>query len=179
MKKKTRSEKILFMVQSAIIAAAYMALTYAAGAVNLAYGPIQFRFSEALTILPVFTPAAIPGLALGCMFGNLISPVGPADVIFGSLATLLAALGSCAVRRVTIKGVPWLAPFFPVLVNAVIIGPMVSVLYVGDSSAMSCLICGLQVGLGQLAMCYGLGLPLFGALKKSGLFTRLGRAQLR
>ena len=68
--------KVRFLALSAVIAALYAVLTYAAAAVNLAYGPFQFRFSEALTVLPAFTPAAIPGLAIGCLLSNLASPPG-------------------------------------------------------------------------------------------------------
>lgn len=81
--------KVRFLALSAVIAALYAVLTYAAAAVNLAYGPFQFRFSEALTVLPAFTPAAIPGLAVGCLLSNLASPLGIVDWVFGTLATLL------------------------------------------------------------------------------------------
>ena len=92
-----------------MIAAIYAALTYLAMALNLAYGSIQFRFSEALTILPIFTPAAVPGLAIGCLIGNLASPY-PLDLVFGTAASLIAALLTRAVRKVRIKNVPVLAP---------------------------------------------------------------------
>ena len=69
------SKKVRFLALGAVIAALYAVLTYVAAAVNLAYGPVQFRFSEALTVLPVFTPAAIPGLTLGCVIANLGSPL--------------------------------------------------------------------------------------------------------
>ena len=75
-----------YLAQAGMIAAIYAALTYLAMAFNLAYGSIQFRFSEALTILPVFTPAAVPGLAIGCLIGNLASPY-PLDLIFGTAAS--------------------------------------------------------------------------------------------
>ena len=91
------SAHVRFLVEAAVIAALYTVLTYLAVAMNLAYGPIQFRFSEALTILPVFTPAAIPGLALGCFLSNLASPLGIVDWVFGTLATLLAAMLSVSV----------------------------------------------------------------------------------
>ena len=70
------SKKVRFLALGAVIAALYAVLTYVAAAVNLAYGPVQFRFSEALTVLPVFTPAAIPGLTLGCVIANLGSLSG-------------------------------------------------------------------------------------------------------
>ena len=89
---RRQGSSVLFMAQAAVIAALYTVLTLVAIAMNLAFGAVQFRFSEALTILPVFTPAAIPGLTLGCVLSNLCSSYGVADIVFGSLATLLAAL---------------------------------------------------------------------------------------
>ena len=80
MKKQTRST--VFLAQGAMIAAIYTVLTLLAATMNLAYGPVQFRFSEALTILPLFTPAAIPGLTIGCLLSNLFSGYGAADMIF-------------------------------------------------------------------------------------------------
>ena len=112
---------LLYLAQAGMIAAIYAALTYLAMALNLAYGSIQFRFSEALTILPIFTPAAVPGLAIGCLIGNLASPY-PLDLVFGTAASLIAALLTRAVRKVRIKNVPVLAPLPPVLVNAIIVG---------------------------------------------------------
>lgn len=95
--------KVRFLALSAVIAALYAVLTYAAAAVNLAYGPFQFRFSEALTVLPAFTPAAIPGLAVGCLLSNLASPLGIVDWVFGTLATLLAACCTYMLRNVKWK----------------------------------------------------------------------------
>ena len=92
---------LLYLAQAGMIAAIYAALTYLAMALNLAYGSIQFRFSEALTILPIFTPAAVPGLAIGCLIGNLASPY-PLDLVFGTAASLIAALLTRAVRKVRI-----------------------------------------------------------------------------
>ena len=83
---RRQGSSVLFLAQAAVIAALYTVLTLVAVAMNLAFGPVQFRFSEALTILPVFTPAAIPGLTLGCVLSNLWSSFGLADIIFGSLA---------------------------------------------------------------------------------------------
>ena len=110
-------KKTLFLVQGAVIAALYAALTYAAGLAGLAYGNVQFRFSEALTVLAAFTPAAIPGLTVGCLLGNLGSPYGAADIICGTLATLLAALCSYGTRKIRIKGIPFVSLIFPVLFN--------------------------------------------------------------
>lgn len=100
------------LVCGAVIAALYAALTYAASAVNLAYGAVQFRFSEALTVLAAYTPAAIPGLTIGCLLANLGSPYGITDIICGSAATLLAAVFTYLTRKVKVKGLPLLAPVF-------------------------------------------------------------------
>ena len=78
-----------YLTQAAVIAALYVVLTYVSSAVGLAYGGVQFRLSEALTILPAFTPAAIPGLTIGCVLGNLGSPMGIVDIVCGAGATLL------------------------------------------------------------------------------------------
>ena len=129
---------LLYLAQAGMIAAIYAALTYLAMALNLAYGSIQFRFSEALTILPIFTPAAVPGLAIGCLIGNLASPY-PLDLVFGTAASLIAALLTRAVRKVRIKNVPVLAPLPPVLVNAIIVGLQITLftpclLYTSDAA---------------------------------------------
>lgn len=173
------SKQIRYLAQGAVIAALYAVLTYAAAALNLAYGPVQFRFSEALTVLPVFTPAAIPGLTLGCFLSNLGSPLGVVDWVFGSLATLLAALGTRALAKVEWKGIPVLAPLPPVLANAAIVGLEVSCLSEAGAFAwanFSWAAFGagaLSVGLGELVVCYVLGLPLLMALKKSRLEAAL------
>ncbi len=175
------SKQVRFLAQGAVIAALYTALTYAAAAVNLAYGPVQFRFSEALTVLPAFTPAAIPGLALGCFLSNLASPLGIVDWIFGTLATLLAALGTRAVSGIRVKGVPVLAPLPPVISNTVIVGLEVACLSEAGSFAWSNFSWAafgsgaLSVGLGELAVCYALGLPLMIALQKSGASEKIFR----
>ena len=102
------TKSIRYLVQAAVIAAIYAVLTLLASSLNLAYGPVQFRISEFLTVLPMFTPAAIPGLTLGCFLANLASPFGPVDWIFGSVATLLAAVVSYLLRNVRIKDIPFL-----------------------------------------------------------------------
>ena len=164
--------KVRFLALAALIAALYAVLTSVAAAVNLAYGPVQFRFSEVLTVLPALTPAAIPGLTLGCFLSNLASPLGIVDWIFGSLATLLAALGSYLFKDVEIKGVPWLVPLPPVLANGIIVGFEVSCLSQSGVFSLSCFswpafLSGLlSVGAGELVVCYALGLPLWVALKK-------------
>lgn len=108
-----KNKKVYSLVLGAFIAALYAALTYAASVIGLAYGPVQFRFSEALTVLAALTPAAIPGLTIGCFLGNLGSPYGMVDVVCGTLATLVAACLSYATRNVRVKNIPVLAPLFP------------------------------------------------------------------
>lgn len=172
------STRVRRMAYGAVIAALYAVLTYAAAAMNLAYGGVQFRFSEALTILPVFTPAAVPGLALGCLLSNLASPLGLVDWVFGTLATLLAGALTYAVRKVKVKNLPILAPLPPVLTNALIVGFEVACLSdagftLANFSWAAFGAGALSVGLGELVICYALGLPLYAALQKAHLADHL------
>ena len=114
--------RILFLAQAAAIAALYAGLTLATP--MLSYGSIQFRFAEALTLLPALTPAAIPGLAVGCLLANLGSPYGLIDIVFGTLATLLAAICTWLLRKIQWKGLPLLSVLMPALFNGVIIGAL-------------------------------------------------------
>ena len=168
-----QSLKVRRLVEAAMIAAIYTVLTYAAAALNLAYPGVQFRFSEALTILPVFPPSAIPGLAIGCFLSNLGSPMGIIDWISGTSATLLAAVLTRLLRNLTVKGLPVLAPFPPVLTNAVIVGCVIAVTDPAGFSVPLFAAMALSVGLGELAVCYGLGLPLIAVLKKTGVSKRI------
>lgn len=165
--------KTRFLAQGAVICALYTVLTYAAVSLNLAYGPVQFRFSEALTVLPAFTPAAVPGLALGCFLSNLLSPLGVVDWVFGTCATLLAAIGTRTLSGVRVRGVPVLAPLPPVVLNALIVGLEVSCLSEagafswGNFSPAAFGAGALSVGLGELVVCTALGYPLMIALVKT------------
>ena len=94
-----RNKKVLFITQAAVIAALYVVLTQFANMLGLANGAIQVRFSEALTILPFFTPAAIPGLAIGCFLSNVLTGCALYDIIFGTIATLIGAVGTYLLRR--------------------------------------------------------------------------------
>ncbi|MDD5949060.1 MAG: QueT transporter family protein [Lachnospiraceae bacterium] len=122
-----RNKKVLFVTQAAMIAAVYIVLTYFVSAFNLASGAIQVRISEALTILPYFTPAAIPGLFIGCLLSNLLTGSVLLDVIFGSLATLLGALGTYALRQHK-----FLLTLPPVLSNAIIVPLLLKFVYFPD-----------------------------------------------
>lgn len=157
------------MAITAVIAALYAGLTYAAAAAGLAYGPVQFRFSEALTILPVFTGAAIPGLTIGCLLGNIFSGYGVVDMVVGTLASLIAAILTRKLRNVKFHGVPWLAPLPPILANAVLVGLEITLFTPETANLTAFLINAAEVGLGQLVICYGAGLPLYAAVNASPL----------
>lgn len=172
---KTQSQRTQYMVQGAVIAAIYTVLTLLAAAVNLAYGPVQFRFSEALTILPIFTPAAVPGLAVGCLLSNIWSGYGVADMVFGTAATLLAAIATRMVRNIRIKNIPYLAPLPPVLLNAVIVGLEISIFSPGGFLWATFWSMALSVGAGELVICYALGLPLAAALERTGAVNKIFR----
>ncbi len=165
------NKKIMHLVQGAMIAAVYAAATYASAVLGIAYGPIQFRFSEALTVLAVFSPAAVPGLTIGCLLGNLSSPFGMWDIVFGSLATLLSALSARKLRNITFKGLPLISIIMPVIFNALIVGAEITLLMPTDEASFSAFaVAALEVGAGELAVCLAGGIPLFYALKKSNLF---------
>ena len=150
---------------AAVIAALYAAFTYLAATFGIAYGPIQFRFSEALTVLPIFTPAAIPGLTIGCLVSNIAS-FNPIDMLFGTAATLIAAILTRVCRRYTLFKAPLLSLLPPVLMNALLVGLEISIFYLDGFTLGGFAISFLEVGLGQLLVCYGLGLPLYFPLNK-------------
>lgn len=165
------NKKILNLVHGALIAAVYAAATYLSAGLGIAYGPIQFRFSEALTVLSLFTPAAVPGLTIGCIIGNLSSPFGMWDIVFGSLATLLAALLARKLRNVKIKGLPLLSIVMPVIFNALIVGAEITLLLPTDEANLTAFtVAALEVGAGELAVCLAGGIPLYYALKKARIF---------
>lgn len=154
-----KNKKALYLTQAAMIAALYVVLTELASLLGLASQPIQLRFSEALTILPFFTPAAIPGLFVGCLLANLLTGAVPLDVIFGSLATLLGALGTYALR----KHSRWLAPLPPIAANTLIVPLILAFVYRFEGSLGYFFI---TVGLGEVLSCGFLGLLLLLTLQK-------------
>ncbi len=145
-----------FLLQAAVISAVYAALTILL--MPLSYGVMQVRVSEALTILPFFTPAAIPGLFVGCLVSNMVGPYGILDMVIGSSATLIAAICSYFFRRS-----PILVPLPPVIANGVLIGGM---LYYAYSVPMPLIACILWVAAGELIACYAIGYPLLKYMKK-------------
>lgn len=162
---KTVRIRTLFMAQTAMIAALYIVLTFIANAFGLANHAIQIRFSEALTVLPFFTSAAVPGLFIGCLLSNILTGCALPDIVFGSLATLLGALGTYALRRWK-----WCAPLSPILANTVIV-PLVLIygygLLIEGMSLIQCLgfYC-LTVGAGEVISCGILGMILLTSLEK-------------
>lgn len=166
-----KNKKIVHLAFGAMIAALYAAATYLSAIIGIAYGPIQFRFSEALTILAVFSPAAIPGLTVGCILGNITSPMGIWDIIFGSSATLLAAIFAYLLRNIRLKGFPLLSLLMPVIFNAVIVGAEITFFFPSGESGMAAfLVSALQVGAGELAVCLAGGIPLYYGIKKTKIF---------
>ncbi len=167
-----KTSKTEFIITGALIAAAYAGLTYLSNIFSLAYGPIQLRVSEILTILPVFTPAAIPGLTVGCFIAN-IGSFNALDMIFGTAATLIAALLTYSLRNIKFKGLPLIAALPPVLVNAIVIGAEINWFFLPEgASYWGFVISGLEVGLSQLVVCYLLGMPFYMVVKKYKIFKK-------
>ena len=149
-----RNKKVLHIVQGAAIAAVYVILVVLFGSVS--FGPIQFRIAEALTILPSFPPTAIPGLFVGCILANLLGGAIPADIIFGSFATLIGAVGSYALRKNK-----WLVPLPPIVANTLIV-PFVLKFGYGVPDAIPFMM--LTVGLSEVIICGIIGLIFLHAL---------------
>lgn len=153
-----KNKSTLFLVQAAAIGAVYVVLTLVFA--PLSFGEVQVRFAEALTILPFFTPAAIPGLFVGCIIANFLGGAIPVDIIFGSIATLLGAVFTYKLRSNK-----WLAPLPPIAANTVIV-PFV--LYYGYGINLPIPLMMLTVGIGEVLSCGVLGMILLGALSKYG-----------
>lgn len=146
----------------AVAGAAYAALTVALAPIS--YGPVQFRAAEALCVLPFVCPASAWGLFVGCIIANLYGGYGILDIVFGSLATLAAGL---ITARVKIK---WLAPLPPVILNGLVVGAVLAFTLTPENVLGSFFIFSGQVALGELAVCYLLGLPLLIVLSKLTFF---------
>ncbi len=149
--------KPIFIAQTAMIAALYVVLTFVANALGLANGAVQIRFSEALTILPFFTAAAIPGLTIGCLLSNILTGCALLDIIFGSLATLIGAVFTYLLRRSK-----WMAPFPPIVANTLIV-PFVLLEAYGVQPLWFSFIC---VAAGEIICCGILGMMLLFTLNK-------------
>lgn len=196
MKKQSYSEAVpagvssstspAMLVQAAIIAAIYVVLTLLANALGLANYAVQVRFSEALTILPFFTPAAIPGLFVGCILSNILTGCMPLDVIFGSLATLLGAFGTYAIGKISrqaasvsknaqepqkkVSACHILAPLPPIVSNTLIVPFILAYVYRFEGSIFWFM---LTVGAGEVISCGLFGLVLLFSLEKhKRIFSR-------
>ena len=154
MKKGNRSVK--YITQGAVIAELYVVLVQVFN--YWSFGPIQFRIAEALTILPYFTPAAIPGLFLGCIIANLLGGAIIWDIVFGSIATLIGAVGTYLLRKYK-----WAAPIPPILANTIIV-PFVLKYAYGSEGIFAMFF--VTVGAGEIIVCGILGMLLLLALNK-------------
>ena len=150
---------------AAIVAAIYVVLTYITNLFGLASGVIQCRLSEGLCVLPAFTPAAVPGLFIGCVLSNLLTGSIPLDVIFGSLATLIGAVGTYYLARMKINKFTYTLP--PIIANTVII-PFVLKYAYGFSGSVWYF--AVTVGAGEVISCGVIGMLLYGVLKKNNWF---------
>lgn len=164
------------ITRTAIIAAMYVVLCYVLA--PLSYGPVQVRFSEALTLLVVLCPEAIIGVTLGCFLSNLLS-FSAIDLVVGTLATLLAALATCKLRSHRIgkkgsnPGFALLASVPPVLFNAVIIGAEISLVFAPGAGLAGFIANMVSVGIGQLISCSILGVLLVWVIEKNPALLRL------
>ncbi|MDP2871630.1 MAG: QueT transporter family protein [Bacillota bacterium] len=159
----TGTDRLRLLTRTAMIAGLYAALTVLLAPIS--YGPLQVRVAEALTVLPFVSPAAVPGLFLGCVVANLWGGLGWQDVVFGSLATLLAALTTRWLGQTHRPA--FLAPLPPVVFNALIVPAYLHVLF-----ALPYWLTAGQVLLGQVVACYALGYPLLLLLLRGGLAQR-------
>ena len=158
----------VFIIKSAVIAALYAIMTVVIS--PLSYGMVQCRFSESLIMLCAFTPAAIPGLTVGCLVANIFS-FNPIDMICGTTATLLSAVVGYKLRKVKIGGIPWLTPLPAVIFNMIIIGLELSVYLPieGHGFLVGFFIQALSVFIGQVIACYIFGVPVYMLINKTGL----------
>lgn len=150
---------------AAMAAALYALLGYFGDILQLTFGPVQCRLAEALTVLPFLFPATAPGLAIGCLITNLLSPYGPIDVIFGTLATAIAAFLTTKMPRWYLAALP------PIVVNAVILPPMWAWAEVGAVNSAFWAACGFNAAtfiVGEALACYVLGTVLLRALPEVG-----------
>lgn len=155
-----RKISVLFVTQAAVIAAMYVVLTFVSSSMGLASGEIQIRLSEMLVILPAFTPAAIPGLFLGCFLSNLLTGCTVIDIVFGSLATLVAAILSYQLRN---HKYPLLVTVPPVVANMIVV-PFILKFSYGVPLPIPVMMA--TVGIGEVISCVVLGSVLYFALDK-------------
>ena len=173
-------KNVRFLTHAAIIAALYAVLTHLQNLILMGSASFisQCRLSEALCILAFFTPAAIPGLTIGCIIANISSVtagLGVYDMVFGSLASLLAAIAMYLLRNVRIKNIPFLALLMPAIFNGIIIGFEIDFFFIGNLSFnfVDFLIQGGLVALGEFVVLMVLGIPACILLNKQGRRMRI------
>ncbi len=165
-----RKENTRYIITASLIAAAYAGLTYLSSAFGMAYGPIQLRISEMLTVLPIFTPAAISGLTVGCFLANLGS-FNMADLFFGTLATLMAALLTRLLKDFKIKEIPLFSLLSPVVINALVIGFEWEAIFIKSKNFLwGFLLAAVEIGVSQLIVCLCFGIPFYLVVKKQRIF---------
>ena len=171
-----KNKKIIYLTQGAVIAAMYIVINYLQEIIlptstSLA---VQFRLAELLMILNLFTPAAIPGTTIGTLIANIIN-IGtlPLDMLFGTVATFLAAYLMYSMRNIKWFTLPILSSLMPALCNGIIIGVELELFIIGDSFHIeSFLVQASLVALGELAICTVLGLPFYKLIERIGLFKK-------
>ena len=159
-----KNKKVKFIVDAAVIAALYVVLTFISSLFGLSSGVIQIRISEALTILPAFTPATIPGLFIGCILSNLLTGGLILDVVFGSLATLIGAVGTYLLRKKK-----WIVSLPPIISNILIVPLILRYVY-GAPDAYLFMVG--TVGAGEIISCGILGMILYFAVDKYKIFKK-------
>jgi len=168
------NNKLRKILISATIAGIYAAATLAF--MPISFGPVNFRISEALTLLPFFSPYAVAGVTVGCLVSNLLSPYGIIDMVLGTLATFIAALLTYYIGKSNLKFKKLLAPLPPVIVNAVVVGILINLtLLKGPSGSVTSISLNKEallstmfmVGLGEFIVCYFVGLPLLLGFEKN------------
>lgn len=173
-----KTKSTMYIVQAAVIAALYATLTILQNTLlpGTASMAVQFRVAEVLTILAIFTPAAIPGLTVGCVIANIssLSVLGPYDMIFGSIASLLAAVLMYLLRNKRLFRLPVAAALMPALSNGIIVGFEIEFFFVeGGFHFGDFLFQGGCVALGELGVLFVLGLPLARLIEKQGFDKKL------
>lgn len=177
LKQTTKSQRIRFLTVTGLIAGVYAALTLALAPIS--FGAVQCRAAELLTILAAYTPAAIPGLTVGCVLSNLVglsmgaNVAGALDILIGSFATGVAAWLSYRLRRYRVGGLPVWSTIPPVLCNALLVGSELAVVLTPDLTWSGWLVWVGSVAAGQVIACVGGGLLLAKTIQKTGFDRRL------
>lgn len=157
-----------YIARCGIIASLYVAFTFVFAPIS--FGPVQFRLAEALTVLPILFPEAVPALAVGCAIANIASSFGWIDIVFGTLATLIAAIVTSRMKRL------YLSPIPAVVANALIVGAVITYFETGalfgDIQLGVYLMNVGSLALSEALVCWGVGVPVLYALRKTGLVKK-------